>query len=200
MRKGEETRRAILDEALTAASTLGLEGLSIGGLARAAGMSKSGLFAHFQSKETLQVQLLEHAADRLVEGILTPALREPRGVPRIRALFDGWLRWLSHDRLPGGCPFIAAAAELDDREGPVRDALVRLEKRQLSFLKGAAERAIEAGQFRADLDTQQFAYELFSIFLGHHFFMRLIRLPDAEARARTAFEALLERARDRDND
>lgn len=191
MGKGEETRQAILDEALTAASTLGIEGMTIGGLAREAGMSKSGLFAHFQSKEALQVQLLEHAGERMAEHVIAPALRAPRGEPRIRALFDNWLAWLASDELPGGCPFIAASSELDDREGPVRDALVGHQKRHLAFLTGAAQRAIDAGHFRRDLDLEQFAYELYSIFLGHHFFTRLLRMPAAEARARTSFEALL---------
>ena len=195
MSRGEQTRQAILNEAMTAASTLGLTGLSIGGLARATGMSKSGLFAHFQSKEALQVQLLDYAAERLVNGILAPALETPRGEPRIRALFEGWLTWLAFDRLPGGCPFIAAATELDDREGPVRDALVKHEKHQIAFLRRAGELAVEEGHFRADLDLDQFAYELFSLFLGHHFFTRLIRLENAANRARTAFESLLDRSR-----
>lgn len=197
MGRGKETRQTILDEAMTAASTLGLNGLSIGGLARATGMSKSGLYAHFQSKEALQVQLLDHAAERLVNRILQPALTTPRGEPRLRALFDGWLDWLASEKLPGGCPFIAAATELDDREGPVRAALVSHEERQIAFLRRAAELAVEEGHFRSDLDLDQFAYELFSLFLGHHFFARLIRLDNAESRARQAFESLLAGARAR---
>ena len=126
--KGERTRAAILDHALAAASERGLEGLSIGGLAKEAGLSKSGLFAHFSSKENLQIQVLETAVHRFVETVISPALRERRGIPRIRALFDNWLGWDRDAGLPGGCIFISTANELDDRPGPVRDRLVAYQR------------------------------------------------------------------------
>jgi len=195
MGKGDETRAAVLDFALREASRVGLEGLSIGNLARDLGLSKSGLFAHFQSKEALQIQVLETAAARFLETVMAPALRVPRGEPRIRALFERWLEWSDVLGLPGGCIFVAAAAELDDREGPVREALVRSQRDWLEALARAARLAVEVGHFRADLDAAQFAHELYSILLGFHHARRLLRDPDARRRAERAFEALLARSR-----
>ena len=195
MGKGDETRAAVLDFALREASRVGLEGLSIGNLARDLGLSKSGLFAHFQSKEALQIQVLETAAARFLETVMAPALRVPRGEPRIRALFERWLEWSDVLGLPGGCIFVAAAAELDDREGPVREALVRSQRDWLEALARAARLAVEVGHFRADLDAAQFAHELYSILLGFHHARRLLRDPDARRRAERAFEALVARSR-----
>ena len=127
MGKGDQTRDAILERAVRLASQVGLEGLTIGRLAGALDLSKSGLFAHFASKETLQVQTLERAAERFVEVVLRPALAEPRGEPRLRALFERWLRWPQEVSQPGGCIFVQAAVELDDRPGPARDRLVALQ-------------------------------------------------------------------------
>ena len=115
--RGEQTRTAILDEALKVASRLGLEGLTIGGLAEATGMSKSGLFAHFGSREGLQLAVLEHAAQRFGEKVLRPALQIERGLPRLRSMFERWLEWAVATGLPGGYIMIAAAAEYDDRPG-----------------------------------------------------------------------------------
>src|SRR5687768_8025264 len=124
MSKGEETRREILGSALSLASEVGLEGLSIGLLAGRVGMSKSGLFAHFESKERLQVAVLEEATRRFVDLVVAPALRAPRGKPRVVALLERWLSWSQQDFMPGGCIFLSASGELDDRPGPARDALV----------------------------------------------------------------------------
>lgn len=195
MSKGEETRTAILDTALALASTGGLEGLSIGGLAREVGLSKSGLFAHFNSKENLQLQVLETAEGRFVAEVVLPAIRQPRGEPRVRALFDNWLDWTKASFLPGGCPFVATTVELDDRPGPLRDHLVDAQSRWLATLARAASIAVEEGHFRPDLDTEQFAYELYSVLLAYHLFRRLLRDPRAEARCRSAFERLLASAR-----
>jgi AcrR family transcriptional regulator len=195
MSKGEETRTAILDTALALASTGGLEGLSIGNLAREVGLSKSGLFAHFNSKENLQLQVLTTAAERFVAEVVTPALRRPRGEPRVRALFEHWLAWAKASYLPGGCPFVATAVELDDRPGPLRDYLVDAQSRWLGTMARAATIAVEEGHFRAGLDGEQFAYELYSILLAYHLFRRLLRDPRAEARSRSAFERLLASAR-----
>lgn len=195
MSKGEETRSAILDTALALASTGGLEGLSIGGLAREVGLSKSGLFAHFNSKENLQLQVLETATERFVASVVLPSLREPRGEPRVLALFERWLAWTKSSFLPGGCPFVATAVELDDRPGPLRDYLVDAQTRWLATMARAAAIAVEEGHFRSDLDTEQLAYELYSILLAYHLFRRLLRDPKAEARSRRAFERLVESAR-----
>ena len=153
MAKGEETRRAILDHALQVATTEGLEGLTIGRLAQDLRLSKSGLFAHFGSKEDLQLQVLETAIERFAEAVVRPALARPRGEPRVRALFENWLDWAEASFLPGGCVFIAAANELDDRPGALRDLLVSSQQQWLAVIARAARIAQEEGHFRADLDA-----------------------------------------------
>lgn len=193
--KGETTRAAILEDALSLASQVGLGGLSIGELARRSAMSKSGLFAHFASKDNLQVEVLRTAADRFVATVVTPAIRQPRGEPRVKALFDNWLRWARAEFSPGGCIFVAASSELDDQPGPARDYLVAAQRDVMATLARAASIAVEEGHFGADLETDQFAYEMYSIFLAFHHFYRLLRSPHAERRARRAFDALLARSR-----
>src|SRR5216110_1068336 len=115
MSKGERTKTAILEHATGLASQVGLTGLTIGVLADDLDLSKSGLFAHFQSKEALQLQVLEFAAERFVATVVRPALSTPRGEPRVRAMFENWLKWPKESALPGGCFFVAAAVELDDQ-------------------------------------------------------------------------------------
>lgn len=195
MSRGEETRAAILDRALATTSKLGLEGLSIGSLASDLEMSKSGLFAHFGSKEDLQLQVLELAVARFIEAVIRPALTEARGEPRVRALFDNWLTWPDASNLPGGCVFIATANELDDRPGPLRDRLVGYQRDWLAVLARAARISQEEGHFRPDLDAEQFAYEMYAVLLAYHHFRRLLRDPHAAGRARRAFDALLRGAR-----
>lgn len=190
--KGEETRALILDTALRLASRLGLEALSIGGLAQEVGMSKSGLFAHFDSKESLQLAVLETAVARFIDEVITPALRAPRGEPRVRAFFERWMVWEDAEYQPGGCVFIATANELDDRPGTLRDYLVSSQRDWMDALATAARIAVEEGHFRSDLDTRQFAYDLYSIILAYHHFSRLLRDPDARSRAAKAFDELLE--------
>jgi AcrR family transcriptional regulator len=193
MGKGEETKRAIVDQALELASTVGLDKLTIGALAGATGMSKSGLFAHFRSKEQLQLQVLVQARRRFIEIVMDPALKKPRGEARLRSIFERTLKeW--EQELPGGCIFHAVSAELDDQPGSARDYLVRTQRDLADTLKRAAEIAIEEGQFRKDLDLDQFVFELGSITAAHHHFGRLLGDPDAEQRARTMFEALLARS------
>ena len=195
MAKGATTRGLILDRAVALASTLGLEGLSIGCIAKEVGMSKSGLFAHFRSKEEMQTQVLQTAVDRFIDTVVAPALRQPRGEPRVRAIFDQWLAWAEASWLPGGCLFIASAIELDDRPGPLREFLVSAQRDWLDALANTARIAVEEGHFRADLDTAQFAYELYSIALSYHHFQRLMRDPKAHDRAASAFEDLLRKSR-----
>ncbi len=193
MNKGERTRAAILDTALAMASKVGLEGLSIGNLAREVGLSKSGLFGHFESKENLQLQVIDTAVKRFVDRVIAPAVKEPRGVPRIKAFFDRWLGWEQHSELlPGGCPFISMGNELDDRPGPTRDRLVGCQKDWIAALAQAARIAVEEGHLRSDLDVQLFAYDFYSIMLAYHHFSRLIRDSEAERHARQSFERLLQ--------
>jgi AcrR family transcriptional regulator len=193
--KGLDTRDAILVRATELASQVGLAGLSIGALAEDLDLSKSGLFAHFGSKESLQIAVLEHAAADFVDAVVRPALREPRGEPRMRALFERWLAWDRDGLLPGGCVFVAAASELDDRPGPVRDRLVSLQAEWLGLLAESFRKGIEAGRFRRDADPEQFAQDLHGVMLAFHHAARLMGDPKAEPRARRAFEALLAGAR-----
>ncbi|MGD8316555.1 MAG: TetR/AcrR family transcriptional regulator [Myxococcales bacterium] len=194
MSKGEETKQAILDRAIDLASTVGLEKLSIGSLANETGMSKSGLFAHFQSKEQLQIQVLEEARRRFVDLVIAPALKRKRGEARLRAIFDNTMRRWERS-LPGGCIFYAVSAELDDQPGPARDFLVQIQRDQRDTLKRAAQIAIEEGELREDLDLDQFVFEMASITAAYHHFGRLMHEPDAERHAYQAFESLLERSR-----
>jgi AcrR family transcriptional regulator len=195
--KGEQTRDAILERAVRLASEVGLEGLTIGRLAGALDLSKSGLFAHFTSKEALQVQTLERAAERFVEVVVRPALAEPRGEPRLRALFERWLRWPEAVPQPGGCIFVQAAVELDDRPGPARDRLVAMQREWLGALATAVRGARAAGHLRRDVDPEQFAFELYGIMLSTHHAARLLHDPRAAGRARRAFERLLAECRPR---
>ncbi|HEV8634998.1 MAG TPA: TetR/AcrR family transcriptional regulator [Chloroflexota bacterium] len=194
MSKGDETRQAILDEATRVASRVGLQGLTIGALAAQTRLSKSGLFAHFRSKEALQVQVLEHAAAMFVDGVLRPALAAPRGEPRVRELFERWLAWCG-GTWPGGDLFVAAAAELDDEPGPVRERLVRAQRDWLETIANVFRTGITEGQFRADADPEQFAHDLYGVVLAYHHARRLLRDPAAERRARLALDRLLDDAR-----
>jgi AcrR family transcriptional regulator len=195
MAKGEATREAILDRALAMATRTGLEGLTMGTLAKEVKLSKSGLFAHFQSKEHLQLDVIETAAARFIETVMAPALRERRGEPRVRALFEHWLAWEDAAFLPGGCPFVSMATELDDRPGPIRDRLVGYQRDWLQSLATAARIAMDEKHFRADLDPGQFAFNMYSIALSYHYYSRLLRDPAAETLARKSFETLLATSR-----
>jgi AcrR family transcriptional regulator len=191
--KGEQTRTAILDEALRIASRLGLEGLTIGSLADATGMSKSGLFAHFGSREDLQLAVLEHAAQLYGSRVFLPVLKIERGLPRLRALFERWLDWALESGLPGGCIMIAAAAEYDDRPGPIRDAVIENQNRGRAISEKAVRLAVEEGHLRADTDPEQIAFELLAIVLATHNYRRLLGDREARKRALTAFEQLIAR-------
>lgn len=194
MSKGVLTREHILGEASALASSVGLEGLTIGALADTLDMSKSGLFAHFKSKEALQIQVLDHTARQFVETVVRPAFAEPRGERRVRALFEGWLKW-GTEGLPGGCLFVAASVELDDQPGPVRDRVARIQQDWFQAIARTYALGVEADEFRADWEPEQFAQELAGILLAFHHRSRLIRDPKAEERARTAFDRLLKSAR-----
>ena len=196
MGKGELTRQAVLEHATRVASQLGLEGLTIGRLADDLDLSKSGLFAHFKSKEALQIQVIEYARERFVEAVLRPALKASRGEPRVRSLFERWFDWSRTAGAKGaGCIFVALAAELDDRPGPAREHLVQSQRDWLEFLANAVRIGIEEGHFRKDADPEQFAHDLYGVMLAHHHASRLLEDPRARERAHRAFEALLAAAR-----
>lgn len=191
--KGEQTRAAILDEALSIASKLGLEGLTIGGLADATGMSKSGLFAHFGSREDLQLAVLEHAARRYGEQVLMPALKIERGLPRLQAIFERWLDWASASGLPGGCIMISAANEYDDRPGAIRDAVIANQRRGGALCEKAVRLAIEEGHLKPGTDPEQIAFEMLGIVLASHNHRRLLGNKETRKRALTAFAELIAR-------
>lgn len=193
--KGEDTRGAVLGQALALASQLGLEGVTIGKLAEHVGMSKSGLFAHFASKENLQVAILDEAVARFVALVVAPALKKPRGEARLRALLDRWLAWAKADFMPGGCVFAASFAELDDRPGPARDRLFAAQRDWLGTLAGAVRIAVEEKQFRRELDPEQVAHELYANVFGLYVLARLGEPALAERRTRAAFERILLDAR-----
>lgn len=190
MTKGEQTREAILEEAAELASLVGLGGLTIGTLAAATKLSKSGLYAHFASKETLQVDVLNHARESFTDRVVRVAIKAPRGEPRLRALFEGWLAWQSGG-YAGGCIFVDAASEFDDQPGPVRDELVRAERDKNETVTVIVRSAISEGQFRPDVDAEQLAYEFEGMLLAHHHAKRLMGDPRADERALRAFERVV---------
>lgn len=192
MGKGEETRLAVLDEAARVARVVGLGGLTIGTLAERTALSKSGLFGHFKSKESLQLQVLEHARARFVDLVVRPALAAPRGEPRLRVLFDGWLRWQS---APGGCLFVTAAAEFHHQSGAVRDEVVRGERDMLDMVATMFRAGVADGAFRQDTDPDQAACEFNGVLLAFHQAFHLLEDERAESRARRALDDLLARIR-----
>ncbi len=195
MSKGNVTRSRIVETALRAASVDGIEGITLGRVAADVGMSKSGLFAHFDSKELLQVDVINSAAEKFGEAVVIPALAAPRGEPRLRAFFEGWLAWGEHECLPGGCVFMHAAAELDDRPGPARDALVAQQQKWLEMLAKSVRMTIDEGHFRDDVDVDLFAFQMFGVVLSYYHAGRLLRDPFAKSRATGAFDMLVVAAR-----
>jgi AcrR family transcriptional regulator len=191
MSKGEETRASILRHAVSLCSVQGLEGLSIGRLAELSGMSKSGLFSHFGSKDALQQAVLESVVDDFRSRVILPALREAGGVRRLRQLFALWLGWASEEQRDGCCPLLGASIELDDRPGELREYLVEKQKAWLDCIARIAAKAIEEQELRADLDVAQFAFEFNNIGLGFNFAHRLLDDTRARQRANRAFESLV---------
>jgi len=195
MHKGELTRASILERAVSMASVHGFEGISIGRLAADAGMSKSGLFGHFGSKEALQHAILEFVVEDFKINVIAPALHESTGEARLRSLFARWLEWTGQERLTGGCPLMTASVELDDQPGPLRDYLVSQQEAWLDCIRRMAQKAVAEGRFRDGLDTRQFAFEFHGIGLAFNFARRLLNDPNALQRAKNACDRLIESAR-----
>jgi len=191
LHKGQQTRAAILDAALGLASHMGLEGLSIGALADMMHMSKSGVFAHFGSREELQISVIREYHARFEDEVFYPAIREPRGLPRLRALFERWIRRVSME-IDSGCIYISGAVEFDDRPGPVRDALAEMVVTWHRALERAIGMAVEAGHLRADTDPLQMLFEIHGLILAVHHDARFLRSPGAPERARAGFERIVE--------
>ena len=194
MRKGQQTRAAILDQALAIASQAGLSGLTIGTLAERSGLSKSGLFAHFRSKEGLQLAVIQGVRKLYSDLVFQPAMQQAPGLPRLRAIVENWLKWTGTAKLPGGCIMTAAAYEFDDCPGPVRDLISKSLRELRKTLARAVRMAIDAGQLAADADPEQIAFEICGIYAGAQLDARLFGDPQARQRALAAFENLIDRA------
>ena len=192
---GKATRDRILDAGLDLLSASGFAGVTIGVLANHVGMSKSGLFAHFKSKEDIDIALLERMVDVGREHVVVPAMRAQEGLSRLTALVENWFGWSTKAGLVGGCPAAAGMFELDDVEGPVRDKLLELEKQWDKILKQFIVESIATGDLRQDLDIDQFIWELMGFYLNHHASRRFMRNRDANMRARKAFQGLIDRSR-----
>ena len=190
-RKKDQTREHILHHALALASQVGIAGLTIGQVAEACGLSKSGMFAHFGSKEALQLAVVETAQLQFVSETFQPILALPRGLPRLQALMDAWLAWLDQARYPGGCPLLAAVYEFDDQPGAVRDALVRGQGWQRDTVLRLAQAAVAQQQLPADTDTEVLALLLFGVVQSAHHDVRLLARPDSLALARRGVSQLL---------
>jgi AcrR family transcriptional regulator len=188
------TRDRILHQGLALMSQSGLAGVTLGVLAGQVGMSKSGLFAHFRSREDVQIELLSHMAEFATAHVVEPSMTAGEGLPRLRALVRNWFGWAQRAGLPGGCPVAAGLFEFDDIEGRVRNKILEMEAQWRRLLTRLVVRAVDLRHFRRDLDVDQFVWELCGIYLGHHAAYRFLRATDADTRAQIAFKALLDRA------
>jgi len=190
--KGQQTKAAIVDAALGLATQIGLEGLSIGALAEVMQMSKSGVFAHFGSREELQISVIREYHARFEEEVFFPALHEERGLPRLRALFQNWMNRTSVE-IDSGCLYISGAVEFDDRPGPVRDALAGSVRTWLAAMYRAVVQAKEAGHLSADADEHQMAFEIHGLILALHYEARFLKSPGSIDRAKAGFANILVR-------
>ena len=188
--KGQQTRATILEAALALASQMGLEGLSIGALAEVTGMSKSGVFAHFGSREELQISVIREYHRRFEEEVFFPGITQPRGLPRLRALFENWVRRVSVE-IDSGCIYISGAVEFDDRPGPVRDALAAMVETWRQALARAVRLAVDSGHLRPDCDVEQLLFELHGQVLALHHDARFLRRPGAVERAQCGFDRVI---------
>ncbi len=190
MRKGEQTRASILEAALELASREGLEGLTIGTLAERMGMSKSGVFAHFGSREDLQLDVLRLYHQQFEQEVFYPSMTESRGLPRLRSLFNRWIDRVSRE-IASGCIYISGAVEYDDRPGPIRDQLVGMVQAWQKALRRAATQAGAEGHLSTGIAPEQLAFEMYGLVLALHHDARFIRSPDAVQRAQAGFERLV---------
>jgi AcrR family transcriptional regulator len=193
--KGEETRAQILAAAVQQASEAGFESLTIGTLAERIGMSKSGLFAHFGSKLDLQLAALDEAARSFTEQVFLPALKAPRGVKRLRALFENWILWPRRASLRGGCPIDSASREYDHVPGPMRDAILDKQRHLDRELSKAVQMAIATGELARETDPEEFVFDFFALVLMCYRAEMVLGPAEAQKRARASFERLVARNR-----
>ena len=190
LHKGQQTKQAIVDAALGLASQIGLEGLSIGVLAEVTHMSKSGVFAHFGSREELQISVIREYFNRFEQEIFQPAMQEPKGLPRLKTLFGNWMKRVAVE-IQSGCIFISGAVEFDDRSGPVHDALASSVKTWLRAVYRAVVQAKECGHLRTDADEAQIAFQIHGLILALHYEARFLKNPGSVQRANVGFENIL---------
>ena len=190
--KGQQTKQAIIQAAVSLSTRLGLEGLSIGLLAEVMHMSKSGVFAHFGSREDLQISVIDEYFNSFQQEIFFPALQRPRGLMRLRALFENWMKRVAVE-IQSGCIFISGAVEFDDRPGPVRDALAQSVRQWQHALFRAVVQSQECGHLSAQADAAQIAFEIHGLILALHYEARFLQKPDSLERANRAFENILQR-------
>ena len=190
--KGQQTKQAIVQAAVSLSTRLGLEGLSIGLLAEVMQMSKSGVFAHFGSREDLQISVIDEYFNCFQQEIFFPALQQSRGLPRLRALFDNWMKRVAVE-IQSGCIFISGAVEFDDRPGPVRDALAQAVRQWQDAMFRAVVQAKECGHLAAQADAAQIAFEIHGLILALHYETRFLQKPDSLAQANQGFENILQR-------
>ncbi|RYE78125.1 MAG: TetR/AcrR family transcriptional regulator [Oxalobacteraceae bacterium] len=190
MQKGQQTRAAILDAALGLASHMGLEGLSIGALADVTGMSKSGVFAHFGSREDLQIEVLKLYHHHFEQEVFYPSMKDARGLPRLQSMFTRWIKRVTME-LASGCIYISGAVEYDDRPGAIREELMGMVKAWQEALRRCVEQAVECGHLRADTDPQQMVFEMYGLVLALHHDARFIKRPGSVGRAQAGFDRLL---------
>jgi AcrR family transcriptional regulator len=192
LQKGQQTKAAIIDCALGMATQLGLEGLSIGAVADAMQMSKSGVFAHFGSREELQISVIREYHQRFEQEIFFPAMDMPRGLPRLQALFVQWMMRTSAE-IDSGCLYISGAVEFDDRPGPVRDALASSVKTWLTALHRAVLQARDEKHLSPDTDATQMSFEIHGLILALHYEARFLKSAKSLQRAKQGFEHILQR-------
>lgn len=190
MRKGELTRAAILDVALELASRDGLEGLTIGLLAERMHMSKSGVFAHFGSREDLQIEVVKLYHHRFEQEVFYPSIKEPRGLPRLRAMFSRWVERVSVE-IASGCIYISGAVEYDDRPGAVGEELAGMVRTWKAALRRCVVQAIEEGHLPKETDPDQLVYEMYGLILSLHHDARFLKMPGSVTRAEIGFERLI---------
>lgn len=191
MSKKTLTHQQILHHALLMSSRVGLSGLTIGSLAKECGLSKSGVFSHFKSKEKLQLEVIQFASERFHENVIAPALLAPRGLPRLRMFFVRWIDWLNNDLIPDGCPMISAAAEIKAHAADVAGSILQMQDRLFVFISKATDLAKQEGHLCESVSTEQFAFQFHAIVVGYNLYNKLVERDKAESMALAGFEHLV---------
>lgn len=194
MSKALDKRLSILDTALSMVRNLGFESVSIATLASAVGMSKSGLFAHFNSKEKMHLMILDHAAQTFSDEVFRKSVKSSKGIPRLEKIITNWINWYKAGD-GGTCPFLAASVEYDAKPGPVKERIKTHTNRLISSLNISAEQCVEVGDFKANTDTKKFAFDLYSLVIGHLIYLRTIEAKSASKIFQQSIQELIDRNR-----